>query len=213
MRGRLGTSLIELILVCALLGGVGLGVGILISKGVDFYLDSNDGIEVRKQLVVGSSRLARELADSQIDAVYVDDPTGIVFPSLRSFDGGFVYDDRGRTLWQKYVCYYVDDTVTPNRLIRKSVDLPRDASGTPHPLNPPGGPGELITPDPMTESPNYDVNWFKSNSSIPPRIVIRNLAEFQASKGVDLVELRLVVSVSTRRENRVGINTKARPRR
>ena len=57
---------------CAL-GGVGWGVGVLISKGVDFYLDSNDGIEVRKQLVVGASRIAREIADSQIDAVYVED--------------------------------------------------------------------------------------------------------------------------------------------
>ena len=93
-------SLIEMIMVVALLGGVGLGVGILISKGVDFYLDTNDSIEVRKQLVVGSSRLSRELADSQIDSVVVNDPRGVVFPSLRNFDGGFVYDDRGRTLWQ-----------------------------------------------------------------------------------------------------------------
>ncbi|MCA9778046.1 MAG: hypothetical protein KC800_15055 [Candidatus Eremiobacteraeota bacterium] len=213
MRNRFGTSLIELILVCALLGGVGLGVGILIAKGVDFYLDSNDGIEVRKQLVIGASRLSREIADSQIDAVDVSDPTGIVFPSLRDFNGGFVYDDRGRTLWQKYVCYYVDDTVTPNRLLRKEVDIPRAASGNPHPLNPPAGPGELVTPDPLSESPVMDVAWFKGNTAIPPRVEIRNLATFEAGKNVDLVELRMAVSVSTRRENLVGINTKARPRR
>ena len=211
---KTGYSLIEILIVLALMGSVIISVGVLIGKGVDFYLDSTDGVEVRKELMLGSSRLSRDLADSHIDTVHVE-ATGIVFASIRKATGETQVDDRGRTLWQKYVCYYLDNSTTPPRLMRKEADLPRSATGIPHPLNPPdppGGPGERNPPDPLSESPPRNVGWFSSSNAIPSRIAARNVISFTPVKHTDLVEFTLEVSTSSRRQHLISLNTKVKPK-
>jgi prepilin-type N-terminal cleavage/methylation domain-containing protein len=210
-RGRWGFSFIEIIIVMALMGVVAVGVGVLIARGVDFYLDSTDGVDVRKELMFGATRLSRDLADSHIDAVHVE-VDGLVFPSIRDGNGHVEQDDRGRVLWQKYICYYLDTSVTPARILRKEADLPRAASGIPHELNPPAGSGEINPPNPMVETPARDVTWFKNNAAIPKNIVARNVVTFAASKDVDLVSFNMEVSISTRRQHLIGMDTKVKPR-
>lgn len=208
---RAAYSLLEIMIVIALLGSVVIGVGVLIGKGVDFYLDSTDGVEVRKELMFGAARLSRDIADSHIDTVQVE-PDGIVMASIRNAGGEAPVDDRGRTLWQKYVCYYLDNSTTPPRLMRKEADLPRDPTKIPHPLNPPAGEGERNPPDPLAETPPRDVSWFRSNTAIPGRIAARNVISFTTVKKTDLVEFSLEVSTSSRRQHLISMNTQVKPK-
>lgn len=203
-----GLSLIELLVVMGLMGIVTIGVGVLISKGVDFYLDSTDGIEVRKELMYGATRLSKDLADSFIDVVQPE-ANGLVFPTVRSPQGQVVTDNSGRVLWQSYLCYSYDPAT--DRLTRYESDLPRHASGDPHPLNPPDDRGETRPPDPLGESPPYDRAWFISTPGLSQRVAARNVKSFTAQKNVDLIEFTIEVSVSTRREHMVSLNTKVKP--
>lgn len=201
MKRRRASSLLELLVAMGLMGLVLVGVATLIGRGVDYYLDSNDGIEVRQQLLFGSAWLSKELRDSSIDVVRVE-ADGLVFPSTRGVDGSYQFDSAGRSLWQKYICYYVDDPNNPQRLLRKEVAL----TSPPHP------PEQVNPPDPYNESPAYTPTWFRNNAAIPERVIVRNLVSFNATKEVDLVSYSMEASVSTRREHLIELQTRVNPR-
>ncbi len=176
-----GTTLVEMLVVLAIVSVIVVSVGLLIRTGVDYYLYSTEQVEVQRQGLFSLTRLSRELAPTNFDsvAVYSAPVSGIVFASPRDALGTFQRDGSGRIIWTKLICYYVADFNGRSTLLRKEELLATPA---------------VEVPDP--NSLGRTAAYFDGLATTP-RVIARGVVNFNAVLRTDAVEL----SVTSRVEN------------
>lgn len=179
-------------MVIALMSMLLLAVHSMAASGIKYYRDSTESLEVQQQCLLASARLTADLSESRYDTVRTY-PDAIVFASPRAEDGSSTYDAQGRLLWQSLVCYYRDSA--GNVLYRQKEDLALPSERP---------------PDPSAMTPPRTPAYFAGLTE--PRVVARSITEFTPTLGVDLVELSVVASLSTRYEHLVEVRSKAFPR-
>ena len=122
MRRR-GATLIELMIACALLGGVLLGVAQLVAAGGRYLRVTDAKVDLQHFSIRAMGKLTRELSDSDQESYAFDntDPAGpwLVFASPRNEEGHISFDSVGRMLWPKQICYYVRTIDGTSCLCRK----------------------------------------------------------------------------------------------
>lgn len=208
VRGRAGQSLVELLIVVALFSAVLYCAFLLIDRGVTGYRESVDALEIRQQALLGMARLSKELRDTAISSLKVQQD-GVVFASTRTADNLLEFDTvTGKTKWQKFVSYHTDagtDTVSeerkPGALMRKEEFFP---------------PVHEFVPDPYSSTVSGPVrtpDYFRGNPALPTRVVARNIASFIVDKSPELIDIRMTFAVSGRYDHSMELSNKIRPNR
>ena len=203
---RRGATLLELLIVMALMGILIVAVGYLMRAGHTYYFGSIESLDLQQQSLFGISRISNEICDTNINGVqsYPDplptDPvgqpnSGLVFPSPRGLAGNFQYDNAGRILWQTFVCYYITDLPTRKALVKKVVPIP-------------SGP-QITVPDPDKEG--CDLTFFK-NSAAPVTVIGGGVIRFQTTVNADTVDVLTNARVSGRYEFELETQTTVLPR-
>lgn len=135
MRRSRGTTLVEMLVYCVLLGVLLTGVYAVLLAGVRNYAIGANATELEQAALKAATRLSRELAEGDAASFRVDSsPVGIVFASPRdSTDpkGRFAYNSANRMLWQSYVCYYLGTANGAPALIRKVTPISPTVSSPP----------------------------------------------------------------------------------
>lgn len=205
-RTNQGTTFVELMIVLTLFSVLMYCVFLFVDRGITMYRESVDALEIRQQALVGLSHISDELrATSQASVLTASVPApGLVFASLKDQDGAIAYDDsdpdetRRRPLWQKFVCYYLEDQADESKvIIRKEEPL---ATLVADPI-----------PTPTSTSPVRDPLFF-STATLEKRLIARRVSEFTVKKETDLVEVKIEFNLSGRYDHKVEVQTKVLPR-
>ena len=212
LREPRGVSLIECLIVMAVMGIILGAAHLFITSGVDFYRRSIQSLEVQQQTLVGLSKMASEVADSNFDKIHVlpaPNNDGIIFPSPARLDGTMATSAQGVMLWHTIVCYRQRTLPNNNIVIERKVDVPA------WPL---GVPGVDYPPDPLTIGGGArDFPYFAPLSA--QGIMVRNVAPslpgdpgFEVVLGTDLITITLKVVFSQRTKDTMKVSTVVVPR-
>lgn len=197
-----GQSFAELLIVLGLFSAVLYSAFLLIERGVTGYRESVDALEVRQQALLGMARLSKELRDTAISSLKVQED-GIVFASTKTADNLLEYDSVTRkTKWQKFVSYHTHRTEnSPPNLVRKEEFFP---------------PVHEFVPDPYSNTisgPVRTPSYFRGNASLPSRIVARHIEAIDVDTSPELIDIRMVFAVSGRYDHKMELTNKIRPNR
>lgn len=164
-----GTSALEVIIACLLLGTVSTGAVSLMLASYRHYLDSDAAASLNDRVLQATTDLQRELKISRrsTTAIFAA-PQGLVFASPRRNDHTIAFDpDNLQPVWQKWVCYYLEPDGQEHRLIRKE-----------EPLASP-------TTTPPTVPSSKSTNHFRSAVS-GGRVVARGVATWEIKDGTPM---------------------------
>jgi Tfp pilus assembly protein PilW len=160
MKHKKGFTLIEILIYCSLFMFVMSAVFGVLLGSLRYFKTIDTLISLQKSVVISLSMVTRDLTATKGTLINTSsNPQGVMFPSYKSIDGKYTFDNDGQTKWQKWVCYYTDQN---KNLVRKEVAI-SPVSGTP--------------PKPSGLS---SVSSF-ANSSQPGRQVARNIEKFSVS--------------------------------
>ncbi|MBI3927886.1 MAG: hypothetical protein HY319_20260 [Armatimonadetes bacterium] len=119
-RSRRGVTLLELLIASGLVLLVALSVLALFEAGVRYVRESEARLDIQRDALVAMALVTQELSESNPVAFRTDpDPPGVVFGSPRNLEGTLIVDSSGKLIWQKFICYYLEDSGAERRLIRK----------------------------------------------------------------------------------------------
>ena len=192
-------SLIEIIVVMALLSGLLLGTHQLLQSGIRYFNESMDSLEVQKEGLVALSRLSSELQASNFDKIHSDPGPiqGLVFPSIYDASDDFYTDTDGRLMWRSIRCYHRGTLADGTEVLyKKSAALPMGDTSTP--------------PDPYGFASPFTVAFFNTQSA--DQVVARNVDDFLITMGTDIIEFDLTISLSRKNTSSMTIKTKVTPR-
>jgi len=197
MKHRRGATLIELSIVAGLLGLLMTMVYAVLVKGMDFYRDSNDALEIRQEALLGITRLTKELRETSSGVTRITAAQGLVFPSPREASGSSQPTSDGKLTWLRWIAYYLGPQGTGQALFRKEEVIP-----PPNPVRP---------PDPDANGKN--LVYFSATSPSPAKVVARKVTGLSLNLNADTIEIVLTCSVSTRYVHTVELRTKVVPHR
>lgn len=194
---RRGFSLIESMIVMGVMLVIMGAAHSFIGSGVDFYLRSVQNLEVQQQTLVGLTKMADELENSNFDKIFVP-PTPnddkIIFPSPAGLDGKVGSNLNGVLLWRTTVCFMPRVMPDGDVILERKVD--------PHPD------GEVdYPPDPLTIDTGgpRDLAYFAPRPAVG--LVLRHLDELKFEKGADKITIKLKVKFSTRTTDSMTVST------
>lgn len=218
-RGRRrGATLLELMIVMALMGILIGSLGFIMQACHTYYFGSIESLDLQQKSLVGMSHLSRELSETSILAVHrYDDPlptdpdppgppappgapprrvnSGLVFASPRDTAGNYVADVAGRVQWQTFVCIYLQQINGRSTLVRKVTPVP-------------SGPKAVI-PDPDQEG--RGLAYFKTSSD-NLSVLGTGIIRFQTQINSDTVSVLTNAKVSGRYEFQLETQTTILPR-
>lgn len=130
-----GTTLVELIVACAVVGLVLAATLYLVTACYRYYVSNDAAVTLNDRVLSCSTRMHRELRDGNAGSCRLfTAPAGIVFASPRRADSSVAFDpDSLQPLWAKWICYYLEPQGTEFLLIRKEEYWPSTAD-TPPPV-------------------------------------------------------------------------------
>jgi hypothetical protein len=207
-RGRSpAATLLELIIVMALMGLLLGAVGYMMRYAHDYYFGTLESLDLQQQSLFGISRLSGDLTDSNFTTVRrYDDPlptdppgrpnSGLVVPSPRDLAGAYQFDDAGRIKWTTFVCYYVENIPGGRKALVKKV--------TPVPSGP-----QLSPPDPDLEG--RDLAYFKGSPD-PKQIIATGVTRFETTLNADTITTLINSRVSGHYEFELETQTTILPR-
>lgn len=192
---RRATTLLEMVIVAGLLGLLMTMVYFVLVRGLDFYRDSNDALEIRQEAMLGMTRLTRELRETSSSVVRIS-AQGMVFPCPRDAAGNLSPTSDGKLTWQTWLAYYLAPHLGAQSLFRKEEGV----TLVPLPVRPPD-------PDAYGKNPAY----FAASASTP-KVVSRRVTGFVVTQNAESIEIVITCSVSTRYTHTVELRTKVVPR-
>ncbi len=133
--GFRGATIVELLIVIAVISLIMVSVALLIRVSVDYYFYSSDQIEVQRRSLLSLSLLTQEITATNFNSIMTDETMpnpGLIFASSIGPSGGALRDASGRIEWNRLVCYYVDVVDGRSALLRKEEAIP----GTNEPPDP-----------------------------------------------------------------------------
>lgn len=123
----------ELLICTALLGIVLWGVYMLITSTTRHYSVMTASLDLQREALLASSWITKEMAEGNKTSFAIsEDPPGISFGSPRTLTGGLQYTEDGRLVWQKVVCYYIEEREGVKVIIRKEKQLDPKKSVPPY---------------------------------------------------------------------------------
>lgn len=192
MRRLRGTTLIELLIACALAALVLTGLSTLVVQAVHYQRALEVSLSLQQQSLSVIARLTRELSEASPAGLRVE-PEGVIFSSPRNAAGRIQVGPDGRLLWSKVVCFYRETVAGESCLVRKEESL----------LAPGDGPAPL--------PPHFTVAHFQGDGR-PGTVVGREIANFQVT-GSRPLSLKLgVVRVVRNQTYRIESQTDVLPK-
>jgi hypothetical protein len=113
-KQKKGTTLVEVMIYSFLIGVVLSGVyGILIFS-LRYYKTVDEMTTMQQDAMIAMSRTGEFLNDSKAEYVTIapisgfHEPlfVGVMFPSPKNQDNEYLFNDEGKIMWQKWICYY-----------------------------------------------------------------------------------------------------------
>jgi type II secretory pathway pseudopilin PulG len=193
-----GVTLLESIVVMGVMLVILSATHSFLAGGVNFYQTTVQSLEVQQQALVGITRMASELENTNIDKVLVDGDA-IILPSVIAGDGSVATTGSGNLMWQSFICF-MPLTLPDGKvvLVRKIETIP----GVDHPPSP------LSPPD---LGAVRDKAYFEPLSSTG--VLARNLDTFAATTKTDSITLILSISFSENRtSDKMTIQTAVYPK-
>ncbi|MEW6277252.1 MAG: hypothetical protein AB1758_01430 [Candidatus Eremiobacterota bacterium] len=193
-RAEWGSSLIEMLLCCALMGLLMVCIQRMMAAAVRYYQNSNATTEIQQNTLVGMAALSTEMVEGNRGSFRVDSNpplTGLIFGSPRGADGKVRYEGT-KLLWQKLVCYYVEEVNGVKCLVRREQ---------------PSGP----TTFPPLISNAEDCESFQAQPGLPRKIVARNISRLDSTQSFPIpitIEGEITVSYTFKVEVTTKISMK-----
>jgi type II secretory pathway pseudopilin PulG len=157
MKQKKGFTIIELMVYCSLSLIVLAAIFGTLVYSLKFYRAIDTLINLQRTSVTSLAMVTRDLIATKGTELVVDpDGKGIMFPSYKDNNGKYKFDSDGNTMWQKWICYYVDDK---NNFIKKETAI------------------SPVTGSPPKPSGINNVEGF-INATIARRVVARNIDKF-----------------------------------
>lgn len=212
MRSRpVAATLLELTIVSGLLTLIVIMVTVVLIRGMHFYRDSNEALEIRQEALFGITRLTKELRETNPGVVRIDGPNrGVVFPSPRDATGQAQPTTDGKLTWIRWIAYYVAPFQGGQAIFRKEEPIADDASGK-KPRRPPD-PDGAWPPPPAGPSIVHNIPYFTGTSTAAQKMVARRVTDMKLAIYGDTVEVYMQCSVSSRYTHTVELHTKVIPK-
>jgi type II secretory pathway pseudopilin PulG len=209
---RRAFTLLEAIVVMGIMVVILGAAHTFLASGVGFYINSVQGLEVQQQALVGMTRMADELENSNRDAILLEqgvtvlppDPlnlapvpqisTAITFPNIFSITGDYTTTELGKPVWQSTVCYYPVASPDGGFLVERRVD--------------PIAPGVDYPPNPLDAGRDYA--FFAGVGATG--VIARNVQSLVAVPGTDSIDLYLRVTFSQRSTDNLRIESRVFPK-
>lgn len=138
IKKKRGVTAVELLITISVMGimfTMIAGIGLLLKKS---YLSQSSLSNMQQDASVALAKMSRELMESsyKTTSIYnpsdVNQPTGIIFASARDFNQNneFQIDpNTAKSIWYKYVCYYIDTDEKSNEKALCRREFLRDPAG------------------------------------------------------------------------------------
>lgn len=155
-------------------------VAVVLFKGMAYLRSNQSALDAQRGAMLTMNKLSREVERTNMRFLYGQDggisfadPFGGKDDPVLDITSGFHSDTNGSLLWQRYVCYYLDN-VTHNLYRREAPYTIYGSSGT-HP--PPAGSDVCQTPG----VPPLNVTWWASQNQYPPHLISSDVAAFNVT--------------------------------
>ncbi|MBX3169571.1 MAG: prepilin-type N-terminal cleavage/methylation domain-containing protein [Candidatus Eremiobacteraeota bacterium] len=177
---RSGTTLLELLISMAIMGLIFASVAAILFKGMGYLRSNQSALDAQRGALLTLNKLSREIERTNMRFLYCQDggvsfadPFGGVDDPALDITAGFHSDAQGRLLFQRYICYYMNNTT--HTLSRREAPYNiYDANGG-HP--PPAGPAVCSNADAGT--PPLNVSWWAGQNQYPARLISSDVASFK----------------------------------
>lgn len=174
-RSRRATTLLELLISMSIMLLIFGAVALILIKGMAYLRSNQSALDAQRGALLTLNKLSREIERTNMRFLYGQDG-GISFadpfggkddPAL-NITTGFHSDGNGSLLWQRYICYYVDN-VTHNLYRREAPYTIYGSSGT---NPPPAGADVCQTPG----TPPLNVTWWAAQTAYPAHLISSDVA-------------------------------------
>ncbi|MBI3925142.1 MAG: type II secretion system protein [Armatimonadetes bacterium] len=160
MRKSTGFTLVELLVTLALLGILLTGLYLTLLSALRYLSVAQAQQEVGQEALKAAVALRGEVQETRASTLRISSsPPGLVFLSPRKPDGSVEWDRWGRLIWQKWICFYLED----ERLLRKEKSLAQ--------------PTVSDRPDPVTPA------LLAADESLTAEVIARGVAAFDVVPG------------------------------
>lgn len=175
-----GTTLMELLVSMSIMVLIFGGVAAILIKGMAYLRSNQSALDAQRGALLTMNKLSREIERTNMRFLHGEnggisfaDPFGGKDDPALDITPGFHSDTNGSLLWQRYICYYVDN-VTHN-LYRREAPYTIYGTSAPHP--PPAGSNVAQTPG----TAPLNVNWWTTQTQYPARLISSDVAAFNVT--------------------------------
>lgn len=174
-------SLVEISIVSGLLLFISLAMLAVLTGAINYYHATNATLDAQQGVLFGMNRISQELTEAHRDTVLMSLPgdthQGIIFASPRDENGNYQFDTFGRLLWQKFICYHIDEVGPPNDRISALVRTER-------PLGLLGTGPSIVPPQPQ----NFALSIETAKTWDIRNVVGRYVSRIEAKEAREVVE-------------------------
>lgn len=179
---RLGTTLIETIVMLGILSVIIVGSYQIFHEGIRYFRTIEAASDAQMDALKVLGQITTDLSTTRRDLIKVysgpGGPVGIVFVSPLTDSGATrFHKTRGDIYWQKWVCFYLDldpSGGTNGKVYRCEENIPNEDAD---------GPGSTklasVVKQGMT---TRDTTYFKQNAWIPRRLLGSKISQFDIEK-------------------------------
>ena len=180
-KGR-GTTLLELMISMAVMSLIFASVAAILFKGMQYLRSNQNALDAQRGALLTMNKLAREVErtnmrylSGQNGGVSFADPFGGDDNPALDITSGFHSNDQGQLLFQRYICYYMNNTTHTLSRREAPYNVFPDAAG----LTSPPPAGDKVCQDP-TEVP-LNVAWWPNQTQFAARLIASDVSSFNVT--------------------------------
>ena len=190
-----GTTIVELIVCSAILGGLMLIVALIFTKALKLRQRVETSHNIQRSLLASAGSLTRDLAESHVSSIRFDAaPQGVVFVSARDDSGAFNFDTGNQMEWHHYICYHIIDNGGRSELYKTVEDIP-------------GAPLSPAPPLPASKTTSYF-----ASSGLPTKLIGEDIVELSGTAGPSVTLFIRAERTIQDKDYSTEINTSVMPR-
>lgn len=185
---RRATTLLELLISMSLMVLIFGAVAAILIKGMAYLRSNQSALDAQRGALITMNKVSREIERTNMRFLYgqdggfsFSDPFGGKDDPALDITPGFHSDSNGSLLWQRYVCYYLDN-VTHNLYRREApynIFWTGGFHAAPADPNKPPPAGEYVCQDPGT--PPLNITWWASQNQYPAHLISSDVAAFNVT--------------------------------